>query len=51
MANILFYDSPTRPEGIFDEFLSIPAIVKAVYTRPYADLIQAFPLNALSDLR
>ncbi|KAG1854013.1 FAD-binding domain-containing protein [Suillus subluteus] len=51
MANMLFYDAPTRPEGIFDEFLSIDAIYEDISTRTYVDLIQSFPLNGTSGLR
>ncbi|KAG1803352.1 uncharacterized protein BJ212DRAFT_1438885 [Suillus subaureus] len=51
MANILFYDAPTPPEGMFDEFLAIPAIVAAVSTRSYVDLVQSLPLNATAGLR
>ncbi|KAG1854015.1 FAD-binding domain-containing protein [Suillus subluteus] len=51
MANILFYDGPTPPAGIFDEFLAIPAIVALVSTRRYVDLVQSLPLNATAGLR
>ncbi|KAG1884295.1 FAD-binding domain-containing protein [Suillus subluteus] len=48
---ILFYDAPTRPEGIFDEFLSIPHIDQDISTRSYVNLIQSLPLNLTSGLR
>ncbi|KAG1839889.1 FAD-binding domain-containing protein [Suillus subalutaceus] len=51
MANMLFYDAPARPEGIFDEFLSIDAIYEDISTRTYVDLIQSFPLNGTAGLR
>ncbi|KAG2034061.1 FAD-binding domain-containing protein [Suillus americanus] len=51
MANILFYDAPTPPKGIFDEFLAIPSIVTLVSTRRYVDLVQSLPLNATAGLR
>ncbi|KAG2039800.1 FAD-binding domain-containing protein [Suillus americanus] len=48
---ILFYDAPTRPEGIFDEFLSIPHIDQDISTRSYVNLVQSLPLNLTSGLR
>ncbi|KAG1871498.1 hypothetical protein F4604DRAFT_1892685 [Suillus subluteus] len=50
MANILFYDGPTPPAGIFDEFLAIPAIVALVSTRRYVELVQSLPLNTTAGL-
>jgi len=34
-----FYDAPTPPPGLFDEFLAIPAIQNTVSTTSYSDFI------------
>lgn len=36
---MLFYDAPIAPSGIFDDFLSIPAISSNVGTRSYKDYV------------
>ncbi|KAG6812798.1 hypothetical protein H0H92_000430 [Tricholoma furcatifolium] len=46
ISQLLFYDGPTPPEGIFDEFLSIPALTTDVSTRDFLSLVQASPSNA-----
>ncbi|KAJ8590357.1 FAD-binding domain-containing protein [Rhizopogon salebrosus TDB-379] len=51
MSIILFYDAPTRPEGMFDDFLSIPHTYNDASTRPYSTLVRCFPLNAPSGFR
>lgn len=51
MSSILFYDAPTCPEGMFDEFLSAPHTEEDISTRSYISLIQSLPLNATSGLR
>ncbi|KIM38915.1 hypothetical protein M413DRAFT_239222 [Hebeloma cylindrosporum] len=38
----LFYDGPTPPPGIFDDFLAIPSVAKDVSTRSFLSLIQGF---------
>ncbi|KAF8915512.1 hypothetical protein CPB85DRAFT_1217667 [Mucidula mucida] len=38
-AAMLFYDAPIAPSGIFDDFLSIPAISSNVGTRSYKDYV------------
>ncbi|EJF59882.1 FAD dependent oxidoreductase [Dichomitus squalens LYAD-421 SS1] len=48
---ILFYDYPTAPEGIFDDFLAIPAFSKDIGTRTFLDLVLASPSNATSPAR
>ncbi|KAK0224248.1 FAD dependent oxidoreductase [Armillaria fumosa] len=35
----MFYDSPTRPDGIFDDFLAIPPLTQNVTTRSFFDLV------------
>jgi hypothetical protein len=51
ISTILFYDAPTCPEGMFDEFLSVPYIEKDISTRSYVSLVQSLPLNVTSGLR
>ncbi|KAG2064933.1 FAD-binding domain-containing protein [Suillus decipiens] len=51
MSTILFYDAPTMPEGIFNEFLSIPDIEKDISTRSYVDLIRSVESNLTSGFR
>ncbi|KAG6810817.1 hypothetical protein H0H92_010207 [Tricholoma furcatifolium] len=46
ISQILFYDGPTPPEGIFDEYLSIPHFTKDVSTRDFLSFILASPANA-----
>lgn len=43
----MFYDGPTPPDGIFDEFLAIPAITQDISTRSYYSLILRAPSNGL----
>ena len=35
----LYYNAPTPPEGMFDDFLSLTSLVKNVSTRSYLSLI------------
>ncbi|KAG6853000.1 hypothetical protein C0991_007652 [Blastosporella zonata] len=51
VALILFYDAPTPPTGIFDEFLSIPAFTKGVSTRSFLSLVKATPVNTIQGQR
>ncbi|EMD37315.1 hypothetical protein CERSUDRAFT_94318 [Gelatoporia subvermispora B] len=37
---LLFYDAPTPPDGIFDDFLAIPAIEQDIATRSMLSLVQ-----------
>ncbi len=37
----MFYDGPTPPDGIFDDFLAIPALTKDIATRSFFDLINS----------
>ncbi|PIL28886.1 hypothetical protein GSI_08932 [Ganoderma sinense ZZ0214-1] len=48
---LLFYDYPTAPAGIFDDFLAIPYFTKDVKTRTFLDLVGAAPSNATSGTR
>ncbi|KAJ6533797.1 FAD-binding domain-containing protein [Mycena vulgaris] len=48
---ILFYDAPTPPTGIFDDFLAIPHLTKDVETRSFSSLVTSAPSNATSGSR
>ena len=47
----MFYDAPTPPDGIFDDFLAIPYFTKNVKTRTFSDLVLASPANATGGQR
>ncbi|KAJ3779728.1 hypothetical protein GGU10DRAFT_7574 [Lentinula aff. detonsa] len=47
----LFYDGPTPPDGIFDDFLAIPFFTKDVSTRDFVSLVQSSPSNATAGTR
>lgn len=47
----MFYDDPTPPDGIFDDFLAIPYFSKDVSTRSFVSLVQSAPSNATAGLR
>ncbi|KAG5637106.1 hypothetical protein H0H81_005744 [Sphagnurus paluster] len=51
ISQILFYDGPTPPAGIFDAFLAIPYLTKDISTRDYLSLVQLSPANVSSNLR
>ena len=51
MSIIIFYDAPTCPEGIYDEFLLAPHFEQDISTRSYVSFLQSLPLNATSGLR
>lgn len=46
-----FYDGPTPPDGIFDEFLAIPALEKDVSSRSWLSLFRVNPSNATQNTR
>ncbi|KAF4610652.1 hypothetical protein D9613_006783 [Agrocybe pediades] len=48
---ILFYDGPTPPAGIFDDFLAIPHFTSDVKTRSFLSLVQASPAELTSGAR
>ncbi|CAE6412260.1 unnamed protein product [Rhizoctonia solani] len=48
---LMFYDGPTPPAGIFDEFQSITHFTSDVKTRSFTSLVQASPANATYGLR
>ncbi|GJE93074.1 FAD dependent oxidoreductase [Phanerochaete sordida] len=41
---IMFYDGPTPPAGIFDDFLAIPAVDSDISTRSFLSLVQSSPI-------
>ncbi|KAH9848116.1 FAD-binding domain-containing protein [Lenzites betulinus] len=45
LSLLLFYDAPTAPAGIFDDYLAIPHFTEDVKTRDFLDLVQSFPAN------
>lgn len=47
----LFYDAPKPPRGIFDEFLSIPAVVADIKTRPFLEIIKSSNTDLSANLR
>ncbi|KZT64214.1 FAD dependent oxidoreductase [Daedalea quercina L-15889] len=47
----LFYDAPTPPDGIFDEFLAIPYLTSDISTRSFLSLVLTAPSNATFGLR
>jgi len=51
ISNVIFYDGPTPPAGIFDDFLAIKHLTEDVSTRSFSSLVQAAPSNATSGLR
>jgi len=51
VSQLLFYDGPTPPDGIFDDFLNIPHLTKDVETRDFISLVQSSPSNATSGQR
>ncbi|KAI0773004.1 FAD-binding domain-containing protein [Trametes elegans] len=48
---LLFYDYPTAPEGLFDDYLAIPHFTKDVKTRSFLDLVKVAPANATGGQR
>ncbi|OCH91179.1 FAD-binding domain-containing protein [Obba rivulosa] len=51
VSQLLFYDGPTPPSGIFDDFLAIQSFTSDVSTRSFLSLVQASPSNATSGTR
>ncbi|KAA1474543.1 FAD-binding domain-containing protein [Dentipellis sp. KUC8613] len=48
---IMFYDAPTPPSGIFDDFLAIPSFTKDISTRSFSSLVLSSPANATAGSR
>ncbi|PBK95430.1 FAD dependent oxidoreductase [Armillaria gallica] len=51
VSQLLFYDGPTPPDGIFDDFLAIPHFTQDIKTRDFTSLVLASPANATQNLR
>ncbi|KAJ7250738.1 FAD-binding domain-containing protein [Mycena rebaudengoi] len=51
ISHIMFYDGPSPPAGIFDDFLAIPHLTKDVSTRDFLSLITSAPANATAGTR
>ncbi|EIN08932.1 FAD-binding domain-containing protein [Punctularia strigosozonata HHB-11173 SS5] len=51
ISQLLFYDGPTPPDGIFDEFLAIPHFSEDVSTRDFVSLVQSSPSDATAGTR
>jgi hypothetical protein len=47
----MFYDGPTPPAGIFDDYLAIPSLTADVSTRSFLSLVQSSPSNATANQR
>ncbi|TCD65257.1 hypothetical protein EIP91_002921 [Steccherinum ochraceum] len=48
---LIFYDAPTPPPGIFDDFLALPALAKDISTRSFLSLVTSSPANATAGSR
>lgn len=46
-----FYNGPTAPAGVFDEFEDIPHIIKNVKSRSFLDLVLSAPANVTTGQR
>ncbi|KAG6369181.1 hypothetical protein JVT61DRAFT_1339 [Boletus reticuloceps] len=51
VTEVLFYDAPALPPGIFDEFLAIPSLKKDVCTRSYLSFVRSLPMNVTTGTR
>ncbi|EMD36843.1 hypothetical protein CERSUDRAFT_51643 [Gelatoporia subvermispora B] len=51
VSQILFYDGPTPPDGIFDDFMSIPSFTSDISTRSFLSLVQTSPSNVTAGTR
>ncbi|PPQ80764.1 hypothetical protein CVT26_015285 [Gymnopilus dilepis] len=51
ISQLIFYDGPTPPSGIFDEFLAIPYFTKDISTRSFLSLVQSSPANFTANNR
>lgn len=51
VSQLLFYNAPTPPAGIFDDFLAIPHFTEDVSTRSFTSLVQSSPSNATAGTR
>ena len=50
ITQIIFYDGPEMPEGIYDDFLNIEPAFVDVGTKSLLDVIKLSPTNETADL-
>ena len=48
---MMFYDAPSQPSGIFDNFLAIPSLSYDVSVRDYLDLVLTEDVAISANLR
>ncbi|KAF8636975.1 hypothetical protein AX17_003122 [Amanita inopinata Kibby_2008] len=51
VTQLLFYDGPSPPSGIFDDFMNIPAVMRDVSERSILSLVQSAPSNTSAGQR
>ncbi|KAK2462596.1 hypothetical protein APHAL10511_005329 [Amanita phalloides] len=51
VSGFVYYDGPSPPPGLFDDFLKIPAVSQSVHERSLMDFIKEANLNAFIGLR
>ncbi|KAL0954148.1 hypothetical protein HGRIS_005285 [Hohenbuehelia grisea] len=51
VSQLLFYDGPSPPPGVFDDFLKIPHLTKDVKTRSFLSLVTSSPSDATAGTR
>ncbi|OJA21033.1 hypothetical protein AZE42_05542 [Rhizopogon vesiculosus] len=51
ISELIFYDGPSPPEGIFDDFMAIHHLIKDVHTRSFLSLVQSSQSNATENFR
>ncbi|KAG1717771.1 FAD dependent oxidoreductase [Suillus paluster] len=51
LSSALFYDAPTPPDGMFDDFSAIPNIEETLSTRTFASMVDVEPVNDTIGLR
>ncbi|KAK7448813.1 hypothetical protein VKT23_013543 [Stygiomarasmius scandens] len=51
VSQLLFYDGPNPPDGIFDDFLNISHFSQDVSTRAFLDLVKVAPANLTGNQR
>ena len=47
----LFYDGPSPPAGLFDDFLTIPSMFSNVHEGSFADFITSNSADAIGGIR
>ncbi|KAF5337654.1 hypothetical protein D9758_013012 [Tetrapyrgos nigripes] len=51
VTQLIFYDGPNPPDGIFDEFLDITSLSKDVKSRDFISLFKSSPVNLTANQR